>query len=223
MLSPKKDKYRIILADDHPILLKGMQALLKEDPHLEVIAEVTDGKKLVEETFRLRPDLIVCDLSMPKMNGIEAIREIKKKYPEIKCIVLTIHKEKQIFEKALQLGIEGYVLKEDIYDQLKFTINTVLQGGKAFSAKITEAFAMGIGQEKSELAFELLTKREQEILRLIALGKSNREIALELGISVRTVESHRANLMQKLDVKNIQELIAFALRHKIISLEEMEG
>lgn len=222
MSSPKNSKYKVILADDHPILLRGMRALLSEDPKLEVVSECHDGKKLVEEALRLKPDLILCDLSMPKMNGLDAIREIKKTLPDTKFIVLTIHKERQIFEKAVQMGVEGYVLKEDIFDHLKFTINTVLQGGKSYSSKITEALALGQGQERSELAIELLTRREREILRLAALGHTNREIADELGISVRTVESHRANVMQKLDLKNIQELITFALRHGIVSLEEMD-
>ena len=224
MSSPQNKKiYKIILADDHPILLKGMKALLSEDEQLQIIAECTDGQKLIEETIRLKPNLILCDLSMPKMNGLDAIREIKKKLGDVKVIILTIHKEKQIFEKALQLGVDGYVLKEDIYDQLKFTIHTVLNGGKSYSAKITEAFAIGQGQERSELTFELLTRREREILRLAALGRTNREIGEELGISVRTVETHRANLMQKLDLKNVQELIAFAIKHGVVSIDEMEA
>lgn len=218
-----KARYKLILADDHPILIKGMKALLSEDAQFQIVAECTDGQKLVDEALRLKPDLILCDLSMPKMNGLDAIKEIKKKLADVKVIILTIHKEKQIFEKALQLGVDGYVLKEDIYDQLKFTLLTVLNGGKSYSSKITEAFAMGQGQERSELTFELLTRREREILRYAALGRTNREIAEELGISVRTVETHRANLMQKLDLKNVQELIAFAIKHGIVSIDEMEG
>ncbi|HMY10376.1 MAG TPA: response regulator transcription factor, partial [Turneriella sp.] len=127
-----------------------------------------------------------------------------------------------IFEKALALGVDGFVLKEDIYDQLLFAVQSVLAGGKSYSPRLTEALATG-KTDRGDLAAEILTRREREILRHAALGKTNRDIADELDISVRTVESHRANLMHKLDLENVQELVAFALKQGVVSVDEIES
>ncbi|MCX7633639.1 MAG: response regulator transcription factor [Turneriella sp.] len=221
MSSPEKS-IRIVLADDHPLILQGLRRLLEPDPRYQIIAECDNGQKLLDVLQQRGADLVICDLSMPKLNGLDAIREIRKLYPKTKILILSMHKDPQIFEKALALGVDGYVLKEDIYDQLLFAIQTVVAGGKSYSPRITETFAADRTQ-RGELAAELLTRREREILRHAALGLTNREIADTLGISVRTVESHRANLMRKLDLESVQELVAFALKQGIVSVDEIES
>ncbi len=221
-MSSPENSIRIVLADDHPIILQGLRRLLEGDARYNVIAECENGQKLVDTIRQREADLVICDLSMPKLNGLDAIREIKKLRPAIKILILSMHKDPQIFEKALALGVDGFVLKEDIYDQLLFAVQTVNAGGKSYSPRLTEALATGKA-DRGDLAAEILTRREREILRHAALGKTNREIADELDISVRTVESHRANLMHKLDLENVQELVAFALKQGVVSVDEIES
>lgn len=221
-IEKRTENYRIITADDHPIILQGLRRLLEEDGRYTIVAECENGQKLVDTVKQRDADLIICDLSMPKLNGLDAIREIRKLRPELKILILSMHKDAQIFEKAMALGVDGFVLKEDIYDQLQFAIQTVLKGGKSYLPRITENLAKE-KSDKGDLASEILTRREREILRLAALGKSNRDIGDELDISVRTVESHRSNLMRKLDLQNVQELVAFAVKQGIVSVDEIES
>lgn len=221
MLSPEKP-VRVLLADDHPIILQGLRRLLEADSRYQIIAECENGQKLVDTAKQREADLIICDLSMPKLNGLEAIREIRKIRPDTKILILSMHKDPQIFEKAMALGVDGFVLKEDIYDQLMFAIQTVIAGGKSYSPRLTEALAAGKA-DRGDLAAEILTRREREVLRHAALGKTNRDIADELDISIRTVESHRANVMHKLDLQNVQEMVAFAVKQGIVSVDEIES
>jgi two-component system, NarL family, response regulator NreC len=218
-----KSKYRIVIAEDHTILREGLRSLLSTHPEFEVVGEAKDGHEAVHRSEKLKPDLILTDLSMPRMNGMEAVREIKKRSPETKIIVLTVHKNEEYILATLRAGADGYVLKDSTHSELVMAIKSVLSG-KSFlspeiSEKVIEGYLEGRKNLKALTPWETLTQREREILKLIAEGYKNKEIADELCISVKTVEKHRANLMEKLDLHNASVLTAFAMDKGLISRE----
>lgn len=208
--------YRIIIAEDHTILREGLRALLSADPRFEVVAEAPDGRAAIERCENLTPDLLLIDLSMPRMNGLEAIGEVKKQNSDMKVIALTVHKTEEYILAALQAGADGYVLKDATHSELVMAIEHVLTGKRylspGVSEKVIEGYLEGRKTLKSKTAWDTLTGREREILKLIAEGYKNKGIAEDLCISLKTVEKHRANLMKKLDLHSAAELTAYAMK-----------
>ena len=212
---------RIVLAEDHTILREGLRALLSADPAFEIIGEAPDGREAVRCVEKLEPDLLLIDLSMPRMSGMDAIREIKKRYPEIKIIALTVHKTEEYLLTTLQAGADGYVLKDATHDELVLAIKNVM-GGKSYlspgvSEKVIEGYLEGKENYRSLSPRETLSQREREVLKLIAEGYKNKEIAEDLCISLKTVEKHRANLMKKLDLHNAAALTVYAMQKGLVN------
>ena len=218
------NKRRIFIAEDHTILRAGLRAMLSSNPDYEVIGEAEDGREAIRGVENNEPDLIILDLSMPRMNGLEAITEIKKISPEIKILVLTIHKTDEYILPVLKAGADGYMLKYDTQVELMTAIKSVLQGKRylspGVSQQVVEGYLQGKITIKSDSSWDTLTKREREVLKLIAEGHKNREIADYLCISENTVVKHRANLMEKLDMHNVSELTAYAVRKGLATEKE---
>jgi DNA-binding NarL/FixJ family response regulator len=216
-------KYRIVIAEDHTILREGLRALLSLRPEFEIVGEAEDGRMAVQCIERLKPALALMDLSMPRMNGMDAIREIKKRCPETKILVLTVHKTEEYILATFKAGADGYALKDSTHTELVMAIKSVLTGkpylSPGISEKVIEGYLEGRQTLKARTAYETLTHREREILKLIAEGYKNKEIADDLCISVKTVEKHRANIMEKLGLHNVQALTAFAIEKGLVSKE----
>ena len=216
-------KYRIVIAEDHTILREGLRALLSSRPEFEIVGEAEDGRAAVQCIERLKPTLALMDLSMPRMNGMDAIREIKKRCPETKILVLTVHKTEEYILATFKAGADGYALKDSTHTELVMAIKSVLTGkpypSPGISEKVIEGYLEGRQTLKARTAYETLTHREREILKLIAEGYKNKEIADDLCISVKTVEKHRANIMEKLGLHNVQALTAFAIEKGLVSRE----
>jgi DNA-binding NarL/FixJ family response regulator len=212
--------YRIILADDHILVRRGLMRILEEKPNIEIIGEVGDGLDLLSVLKKLEPDLILLDVSMPNLRGIEAIPEIRHARPDVKVLILTMHKEEEYLYQAISAGADGYLLKEDAEKEL-FTAIESIKGGKIYISpgladQSMQNWARLRRGEDDRYSTEELTVRQREILKLIAEGKSNKEIGDLLCISVRTVERHRANMMSKLSVRKTAELVQYALRKRYI-------
>jgi RNA polymerase sigma factor (sigma-70 family) len=216
-------KSKIVLAEDHTILREGLKSLLSSSQDFEVIGEAADGREAIRCVEKLKPDLILIDLSMPRMNGMEAIREIRRISKEVKILVLTVHKSEEYVLATFKAGADGYVLKDATHEELLMAIQSVLKGrnyiSPEISEKVLEGYLEGRKRLKSQTAWETLTPREREILKLIAEGYKNKEIAEELCISVKTVEKHRSNLMEKLNLHNVQALTAFAIEKGLVTKE----
>lgn len=208
--------HSIVLADDHILLRHGLKKILSEREDLDVIAEVGDGLELLHLLNRRKPDIIILDISMPNLRGIEAIPEIKKAHPDVKILVLTMHKDEEYLHQAIAAGADGYVLKEDADKDLFVAIDTILEGRIYISHFLAEESWQDWAQirrgKRAPSFSEPLTVREREILKLIAEGRSSKEIATLLSISIRTVERHRANVMDKLRVRRTADLVAYAIR-----------
>jgi DNA-binding NarL/FixJ family response regulator len=213
-------KHRIVIADDHTILREGLRALLSCDPCFEVIGEAQDGREAIQCVENLSPDIVVMDLSMPRMHGIEAIREIRRRTPQTRILVLTVHKNEEYILATFKAGANGYVLKDATHAELVAAIKTLLKGkpylSPAISETVIEGYLEGKKGLKTESSWDQLTAREREILKLIAEGYRNREIADFLSISVKTAEKHRANLMKKLDLHSVSALTTLAIQKGLI-------
>lgn len=214
-------KYKVVIAEDHTILREGLRALLSSSADFEIVGEAEDGRSAIKCVENVRPDLVLMDLSMPRMNGMEALREIKKLCPEIKVLVLTVHKTEEYVLATLHAGADGYVLKDATHTELVMAAKSVLMGKRylspGISEKVIEGYLEGRRRLKSRSAWDTLTQREREILKLIAEGHKNKEIADYLCLSVKTVETHRVNLMRKLDLHNVSALTAFAMEKGLIT------
>ncbi|MFH1487904.1 MAG: response regulator transcription factor [Pseudomonadota bacterium] len=213
--------YRIVIAEDHTILREGLRAILSADSEFEIVGEAQDGREAIRSVENLRPDLVLMDLSMPRTNGLEAIKEIKRQNPETKLLALTVHKTEEYILEALKGGADGYVLKDATQAELLVAIRNVLQGKRYLSPdiseKVIEGYLDGRKTVKSTSTWNSLTQREREILKLIAEGYKNKEVADYLCISLKTVEKHRANLMKKLDLHNAAALTAFAMQKGLVT------
>lgn len=213
--------WRVVIAEDHTILREGLRALLGSRSGFEVVGEAEDGKKAIQCVETEKPDIVLMDLSMPRMNGIEAIREIKRGNSQIKVVALTVHKTEEYVLAALKAGVDGYVLKDATHSELLMALKNVMEGKRylspGISEKIIEGYLEGRKTVKPTSAFEALTTREREILKLIAEGYKNKEIADYLCISVKTVETHRSSLMRKLDLHNVSGLTAFAMDRGLVT------
>ena len=207
--------YQIILADDHLMFRDGLKRIIEESKHLLVIGEASDGIQLLELLKKKQPDLVILDISMPKLRGLEATREIKTKYPDINVLILTMHRNKEYLLQALSAKADGYLLKEDTDTQLIAAIESI-RGGKIFlSPLISDDLSqnlLGFIENTGKSRKETLSTREKEVLTLLAEGKSSKEIADLLYISTRTVEHHRASINKKLKVNNIVDLLKYAIR-----------
>ena len=208
---------RIIIADDHRLFRQGLKSLLEARSDLEVVGEAADGLQLLDLLNQSPPDIILLDISMPNLRGIEAVHEIKRSYPRVKILILTMHKDKQYLEQAISAGARGYLLKEDTDTELFTAIEKIRRGRIYVSPnlleELTEDWVLTLHDESNaSLKIEQLTVREKEVLKLIAEGKGNKEIADLLFISTRTVERHRANIMQKLDAKKTADLVRHAIQ-----------
>jgi DNA-binding NarL/FixJ family response regulator len=214
------EPFRVIIAEDHTILREGLRALLSTDPRFEVVAEAEDGHVAVDSCETHRPDLLLMDLSMPRMNGLEAIKELKKQNSSMKIIALTVHKAEEYILATLQAGADGYVLKDATHSELVMAMEHVMTGKRylspGVSEKVIEGYLEGKKTLKSKTAWDTLTSREREILKLISEGYKNKGIADYLCISLKTVEKHRANLMKKLDLHNAAELTAYAMKKGLV-------
>ena len=199
------DHYRIVLAEDHVLIRQGLAGLIKEVAGLEVIGEVGDGIELLSLLTAVTPHMVILDISMPNLRGIEAVHAIKKKYPDVKLLVLTMHKE--YLQQAMSAGADGYLLKEDADRDLFSAIENIRQGRAYISPRLAGEL---LGQWVSSV--EPLSSREKAVLKLIVEGKSNREIAETLFISVRTVESHRAAILKKLNLNSTADLVKYAIQ-----------
>ena len=218
-----QEKHKVIIADDHNLIRSGLKKLLEENDELTVVAEASDGTDLIKYAKKLDFDLLITDLAMPKVSGIQAIEEIRKVKPDCKIIVLSMYKEPEYLQKVLNLKVQGYLLKEDIHEQLTITIRSVLAGQVSFSPSLTAHLAtQHAKQKKDRLMFEILTRREQEVFSCLARGMSNQEVASFLGIGKRTVETHRQNLMNKMDFANIQQLVRYAIENDLVDDDESE-
>lgn len=211
---------KLALADDHQLVLDGLKALINDVPEFELVAEGSNGKDLCLIVDNFDVDLVLVDIDMPIMNGMQATEVIKKKHPEVKVIVLTMHNEKAIIQKVLESGADGYLLKNTNQKELVTAIKEVNAGRKYFSTEVTLSLASaGEGSKVRLQNVEVdtsLTEREIEILKLIAKGLSNKEIGDQLFISHRTVDTHRTNLMRKLDVKNIAGIVRYAVKSGLV-------
>jgi len=216
-----QNKINIVLAEDHTILREGLKALLSSDPIFEIIGEAEDGRQALRCVEKLAPELILMDLSMPRMSGMDAIREIKKRYPETKVIALTVHKTEEYLHTTLQVGADGYVLKDATHAELVLAIKNVMEGksylSPGVSQKVIEGYIEGKESVTSDSPWNRLSPREREVLKLIAEGYKNREIAEDLCISLKTVEKHRANLMKKLDLHNAAALTVYAMQSGLVN------
>jgi DNA-binding NarL/FixJ family response regulator len=205
---------KLVLADDHPLIREGFKSLLAKDATFEIVGEASNGKELVELISKTVPDIALTDLTMPILSGIEVMELTRKKHPEVKFIVLTMHEEREYVVRCLAAGAQGYLLKSVDIAELARAINTVFDGGKYFSPVITNILAEPFSKPVEDEAE--ITPREKEVLVLVSQGHSTKQIADKLNISTRTVESHRINLLKKLNVGNTAELVKKSIQKNLI-------
>jgi DNA-binding NarL/FixJ family response regulator len=212
------EKIKLILADDHQLILDGIRALLHDSEKIEIIAEAANGQELIDYVKVLRPDVALIDIDMPVKDGFAALEEIVNISPTTKCIMLTMHNEKGLVEKAIEMGASGYLLKTSNKEQLQSAIEKVFRGEPVFlkANEISNNQSSHFQYLDANSELIELTQREREILKLIIEGFSNKEIGDKLHISNRTVDTHRTNMMKKLDVHNLAGLIRFAMKHKMV-------
>ena len=212
-------KHRILLVEDHTLLREGLRSLLAADPAFEVVGEAGDGLEAIAQARRLQPDLVIMDLSMPKMSGLEALREITRQHPGIKALALTMHNTEEHLRDALRAGAAGYVLKTVSHAELLAAVRSVLAGQRFLSPQVAKQVIdgyLGKAQPGEVTAWDMLTAREREVLKMIAEGYKSREIAEQLFISASTVEKHRVNLMRKLDLHSVSAVTAYAAKRGLI-------
>lgn len=218
--NPLNNQTRIsaLIVEDHTILREGLRALLSVTPNIDVVGEADNGRDAIRMATTLKPALILMELSLPGMNGVEAIREIRQRSPDIKFIVLTEHKSDEYVRVALQSGASAYVLKDASHSELVMAIKSVMQGKTYLSPDVTDSIVIGYLRAPAPRSpMETLTHRERIVLKLIAEGRQNKNIAHYLSISVKTVEKHRSNLMKKLDLHNNADITAFAIGKQMVN------
>jgi DNA-binding NarL/FixJ family response regulator len=215
-------KLRILVADDHELVRRGIRGLLRAQRGWRVIGEATNGREAVEKTNKLRPDVAIVDLSMPDLDGLQATRQIREIAPCTSVVVLTMHESDQMVRRVLDAGALGYVLKSDLAAHLVKAVKDVSAGKLFLTPRVSDIVLKGFLKngsqaEPRENSRARPTPREVQVIRLVAEGKANKEVAAELGITMRTVETHRAKIMLKLGVHSLAELIHYAIRNKIVS------
>lgn len=214
---------RVVLADDHQVIREGLRNLIDEQDNMEVIAEASNGREAIDLCDEHNPDVVVMDVAMPDLNGIEATRQIVSDCPNTKVLALSMHADKHYAAGMLGAGAVGYVLKDCAFDELAEAIRQVAGGGSYLSAEIEGVvlrdYVERLSGEGGESAFSVLTDREREVLQLVAEGHTTKQIAGDLHVSVKTVESHRQNIMDKLEIRSIAELTKYAIREGLTSLD----
>jgi two-component system, NarL family, response regulator NreC len=208
----------ILIADDHEVVRRGIRALLASRPEWKISGEASTGKEAIAKAAHLKPDIILLDITMPETSGLEAIPEILKTDPKAKILVLTMHDSGQMASRILAAGAGGLVLKSDAAIDLILALQAIRKNKPFLSPKVTNILVNEIRQSQNAPSPQVLTTRETEVLKLLAEGKSNKEIGARLGISPRTVDAHRAHIMDKLQVHRLSELVHFAIRHKILDV-----
>jgi len=209
----------VILADDHQLIIDGITNLFEDSDEIKVVACCNNGEKVLETIPKLNVDVLLLDLDMPKMNGFQCAEAVHKRFPEVKIAILTMHKEKVLIQKFIEFGVKGYLLKTIDKDELIHAIKTIAGGGEYFPADVTKALLQKQTIMPDVMQSPLLaklTEREIEIIRLVSQGFSNNEIAEKLFISPRTVDTHRTNLMRKLGLHNVAEIVRFAFQNKLV-------
>jgi DNA-binding NarL/FixJ family response regulator len=212
---------RILLADDHALMRRGIRDLLMSNPEFEIVGEAADGREAVRLAEKFRPDVLIMDLAMPELNGLDAIRQIRKDIPEIELLVFSMHDSEELIREVFAAGARGYVLKSDVALYLVEAIKSLARHKPFITPRISEAILHSLVSPATPGRVEParpgpLSAREREILQLLAENKSNKDIAKALGISVRTVETHRRSVMQKLDANSIVQLVHYAIRNGIV-------
>ena len=212
---------RVLLADDHKLMRSGLRLVIEQHPEFRVVGESDDGREAVALADSLKPDVVVMDIGMPNLNGIEAARKITEAHPDIAVVMLSMHSDEAYVLRALKAGARAYLLKDSAEPDLTRAIQAVREGKSFFSPAVSkvllEDYMRKIERAGVEDSYDLLSPREREILQLVAEGKSSKEVATLLNLSVYTVETHRSNILQKLNLKGIPELILYAVRKGIIS------
>lgn len=212
-----KTKSRVLIADDHRIFRQGLRALLEKEPDIEVVGEAENGVRAVELARKLSPDVVIMDVTMPDLNGIEAARRIRASCSETCVIGLSIHSDKRFVAGMLDAGASGYLLKECAYEELILAIRRVVKGRTYLGTSLREKFQEG--RSRGMRPSSVLTPREREVLQLLAEGNSTKDIASHLNVSVKTVETHRQHIMEKLGLHSIAELTKYAIREGLTSLD----
>jgi two-component system, NarL family, response regulator NreC len=213
---------KILLADDHKIIREGLRSLLEKQADMEVVAEAQDGFTAVRLVQKLLPNVVIMDIGMPEMNGIDATRQIISETPGVKVIALSMHSDRRFVLQMLKAGASGYLLKDSAFEELITAIHTVMAGQPYLSPRVTDVvvkeYLHGLAKHETTV-FTALTPREREVLQLLAEGKSTKQIASALNVSVKTIETHRQQLMEKLNIRSIAELTKYAIREGLTSLE----
>lgn len=212
------EKIRVFLADDHKILRESLVILLSQKENIQIVGEAGDGQEAYQKITELKPDVAVLDISFPRLNGLDLAVRLKNELPEVRTVILTMHKTEEYVTKALCSGVRGYVLKDNALEELIECIETVSKGKMFLSQDVTGFVVDGFlsGLRDTGLQTEGISSREREILQLLAEGKSNKDISEELNLSIKTVETHRANIMRKLSLRNLADLVLYAVRNHII-------
>lgn len=213
-------EYRILLADDHSIVRKGLRTILEEDGSLEVVAEASNGREAVDLCQSLEPHIAVMDVSMPQLNGLEAAAQLQRSSSPTRVIVLSMYRDETYILRALTAGAKGYLLKDTAEEEILPAIRAVIRGNSYFSASISQTLLDDhiryLQKRGLQDSYDLLTEREKEVLQLLAEGRSNKEVAAVLNLSLSTVETHRTNMMQKLNLHSAAEIVLYAVRKKLI-------
>jgi DNA-binding NarL/FixJ family response regulator len=213
-------KIRILVADDHELVRRGLRAILEARADWEVVSEAANGREAVEQSRQLKPDVAVLDIAMPELNGLEATRQIVRAVPTTEVLILTMHESEQLVREVLNAGARGYVLKSDAGRELVSAVEQMIQHKSTFTSKVAnmvlEGYLTGDAGEKQEQASSRLTSREREIVQLLAEGRGNKDVATALTISVKTVEAHRSNIMHKLGVHSLSDIVHYAIRNRIV-------
>jgi len=213
------DKVRILLADDHQVVRRGVRAIIESQTGWEVVAEASDGRDAVERVAQHKPDIVLLDIGMPGLNGLDATRAILKTFPQTEVLILTMHQSEELVHEVLRAGARGYVLKSDADSNLVAAINALLEHKPFLTPAVTEKVLVDYleGSTPTEIRpRSRLTARERQIVQLLAEGKSNKEVATALDVAVRTVETHRINIMHKMGFGSLSDLVHFAIRNKIV-------
>jgi len=208
---------KVLLADDHSIVRAGLRRIVEESGDMEVIAEAADGRDAIRQVEKKKPDVVVVDISMPGIDGLEVISRLNAGHPNLPVLVLTMHEEGQYVVRAIEAGAMGYITKQSAPEQLVNAIRKVLEGGRYLTDEATEALALRIARgSQGQTPLDSLSMREMQVLRRLALGNTNREIASTYGISIKTVDTYRSRLLKKLNLRNNAELSRFAIQNNLI-------